>query len=247
MKKTLIEITVQDIFSVKAAIQGGADRIELCTALGVAGLTPSIGVIERAVETAAESGIKGFVDVLIRPREGDFMYDQDEIATAVRDIRRAVAAGVDGVVIGALRQDGTINRAALLSMMEAAEGIPVVFHRAFDVLNDQFTALEELIELGVVRVLTSGGAPKTREGIPRLKEIVRQADGRIEIMAGGGVKIEDIGNLVEIGVDAVHLSARCSVIGGFNRPGEKASYFQVDEKLVREAVAAAEAARSEHA
>lgn len=237
--KRVIEITAQDVYSVRAAIQGGADRVELCTALGVAGLTPSIGVIEGAVEVAAESGRQGFVDVLIRPREGDFVYDRDEVQTAVRDIRRSVAAGVDGVVIGALRPDGTIDQEAMTRMMDAAGSTPVVFHRAFDVVTDQFASLEELIELGIVRVLTSGAAPVTGDGISMIQELVERAQGRIEIMAGGGVRIDDIPNLFAVGVDAVHLSARRTVIGGPNRPGERAGFLQVDVDLVRAAVTAA--------
>ena len=240
MNKTrIIEITAQDLYSVRTAIQGGANRVELCTAVGVAGLTPSIGLIEGAVEVAAESGMKGFVDVLVRPREGDFIYDKDEVKTAIRDIQRAVAAGVDGVVIGALRPDGSIDRDAMERMMEAAGDTPVIFHRSFDVVSDQFASLEELIEMGVVRVLTSGAAPVTGDGIKRIQELVQRADGRIEIMAGGGVRIDDIPKLFAVGVDAVHLSARRNVNGGPNRPGERASYFQVDVDLVQAAVEAA--------
>lgn len=237
-KARVIEITAQDLYSVRAAIQGGANRVELCTALGVAGLTPSIGLMEGAVEVASESGLQGFVDVLIRPREGDFIYDKDEVKTAIRDIRRAVAAGVDGVVIGALRPDGRIDRDAMALMIEAAGDTPVVFHRAFDVVSDQFASLEELIEMGVVRILTSGAAPVTGHGINRIQELVEQADGRIQIMAGGGVRIDDIPKLFAVGVDAVHLSARRTVTGGPNRPGERASYFQVDADVVRAAVEA---------
>ncbi|WP_203247286.1 copper homeostasis protein CutC [Sporosarcina beigongshangi] len=235
-KTRAVEITAQDLFSVKAAIEGGADRVELCTALGTAGLTPSIGLIEGAVELASKNGLKGFVDVLVRPREGDFVYDLDEVETAIRDIRLAVAAGVDGVVIGALRTDGSIDCVAMSRMMEAAGDTPVVFHRAFDVLADQFVALEELIEMGVVRILTSGAAPKTGDGISRLQELVKRANGRVEIMAGGGVQITEIRQLFDIGVDAVHLSAKRAITGGPNRPGEKASYFQADVGLVRAAV-----------
>lgn len=237
-KTRVIEITAQDLYSVKAAIQGGAHRVELCTALGIAGLTPSIGLIEGAVELAAKNGLKGFVDVLIRPREGDFIYDQEEIKTAIRDIRRAVEAGVGGVVIGALRNDGRIDSDAMSAMIAAAGETPVVFHRAFDVLADQFIALEELIEMGVIRILTSGAAPVTGDGMDRLRELVNHANCRIEIMAGGGVRINDIHQLFDMGVDAVHLSARRKVVGGLNRPGENAGYYQADVGLVRAAVEA---------
>ena len=240
-KKRIIEITAQDVFSVKAAIQGGAQRIELCTALETAGLTPSIALIERTVELASASGIDGFVTVLIRPREGDFVYDKDEVDTVVRDIRKAVAAGAENIVIGALRRDGSIDDDAMMRMIEATGGTPVTFNRAFDVAADQFVCLEKLIEMGVARILTSGAAPRTGDGMERIGQLVKHADSQIEIMAGGGVRISDIPPLFELGVDAVHLSAKRMVKGGPNRPGENVSYSQVDIEIVRAAVAAAQA------
>jgi copper homeostasis protein len=237
-KKHVIEITTQDIFSVRAAIQGGAQRIELCAALETGGLTPSIALIERTVEIASAALIDGFVTVLIRPREGDFVYDEDEIETIIYDIRKAVAAGVD-IVIGALHSDRNIDDDAMLRMVEAARETSVTFHRAFDVLADQFAALDKLVGMGVTRILTSGGVPKTGDGIARIQELVTYANGRIEIMAGGGVKICDIRRLFEVGVDAVHLSAKRAVAGGPNRPGERVSYSQVDIEVVRAAVEAA--------
>ena len=235
-KKHVIEITTQDIFSLRAAIQGGAQRIELCSALETGGLTPSIALIERTVEIASAALIDGFVTVLIRPREGDYVYDEDEIETIIYDIRKAVAAGVDNIVIGALRSDGNIDDDAMLRMIEAARETSVTFHRAFDVLADQFAALDKLVGMGVTRILTSGAAPKTGDGIARIQELVKYANGQIEIMAGGGVKICDIRPLFKVGVNAVHLSARRTVTGGPNRPGERASFSQVDVEVVRDAV-----------
>lgn len=238
-KTNKVEITAQDIYSVKAAINGGADRIELCTALGVAGLTPSIGLITKAVEVANSYQKEGFVDVLIRPREGDFIYDEDEIQTCLEDIRFAKEAKVNGVVVGVLNADNTINVEALERMAKEAEGVELVFNRAFDVVENQFEALEALIKCGVKRVLTSGAAPRTIEGINRISELVNQASGRIEIMAGGGVRIVDIEELFEVGVDAIHISARKSVKRGPNRPGERAEFLQADVELVKLAVNAA--------
>jgi len=239
LKKRVIEITTQDIFSVKAAIEGGASRIELCQALENGGLTPSIALIERTVELASVTSLKGFVTVLIRPREGDFVYDKDEVETAIYDIRKAVAAGVDNLVIGALKSNGEVDEEAMLRMIEAAGGTSLTFNRAFDVLNDQFTGLETLVRLGVTRILTSGGAPRTGEGLDRIQELVKCAEGRIEIMSGGGVRIDDIPRLFELGVDAVHLSAKRSITGSLSRPGERGSYSQVDVEIVRAAVEAA--------
>lgn len=234
-----IEITAQGAGDVRTALAGGADRVELCSALGVAGLTPSTGTVEVAVEIAREAGAPGFVDVLVRPREGDFTYDADELRTAVRDVRRAVEAGADGVVIGALTHAGRVDVRATQEMIDAADGATITFHRAFDVVTDQLVALEQLVDLGFVRVLTSGGAPRTGEGLGRLTELAARAEGRIQVMAGGGVRVEDIPRLAAAGVRAVHLSARRTVVGGPNRPGENATYFRTDLELVRAAVAAA--------
>ena len=235
-KNCIIEITTQDIFSVKAAIAGGAQRVELCSALDTAGLTPSIALIERTVEIARAAGLREFVTVLIRPREGGFVYDEDEIETIIRDIRKAVAAGVDSVVVGALNRDGKVDEDALLRMIEAASGTSITFHRAFDVAIDQFSELDTLVKMGVDRILTSGAASKTGDGIERIKELVAHADSRIEIMAGGGVRISDIPNLVKAGVDAIHLSAKRTITAGPTRPGESASFTQADVEIVRAAV-----------
>src|SRR5690625_4889470 len=199
----IVEITAQDIYSIKAAISGGAKRVELCTALGIAGLTPSIGLIEQAVEIAKENNLGGFVDVLIRPREGDFVYDTDEINTAIRDIERAVEVGVRGVVIGALNEDGTIDIKNMLRMIKVDEKVAVGFNRGFDGLPEQFQSSEELIKLGGVRVLTAGGKRRNKEGIEQIQKLVEYADGKIEIMAAGGVSVEDMKQLFNIGVDAV--------------------------------------------
>lgn len=235
----LLEVTVQDLTGMSIALAGGAGRVELCTALGVAGLTPSIGLIEGCVEAARDAGAVGFVDVLIRPREGDFVYDASELATAERDVRRAVAAGVDGVVIGATTRDGRIDLPATRQLMEAAEGVNLVFHRAFDMVADQGAALEQLVELGFLRVLTSGGAPVCGEGVDALRSLVQRSAGRIQIMAGGGARLDDIPELIDAGVDAIHMSTRRSITGGPARPGaEPASHLQPDPELLRAAVAA---------
>ena len=154
------------------------------------------------------------------------------------DIKRSVEAGVDGIVIGVLNKDNTVNKEAVLKMIEAAGNTDVTFNRAFDVVDDQFIALEQLVQLGIKRILTSGGAPITIDGINIIKELVNLADGKIEIMAGGGVKVEDIPLLVDIGVDAIHTSAKVAVTGGPNRPGENASYWQATVENVKKAVKA---------
>lgn len=234
-----VEIAVQDLDGVRAALAEGADRIELCVGLGLGGLTPSIGLVESAVDAAREAGVEGFVHVLIRPRGGDFVYDEDELATALRDVHRVVAAGVDGVVIGALTPEGKIDLNATEDLVAASQDADVTFHRAFDVISDREKALDQLADLGVLRILTSGGAAKCSEGVEALANLVSQSDDRIEIMAGGGIEIADIPVLMDAGVDAIHLSARRPVSGGVAGPGGgAAAYDQTDPELVRAAIAA---------
>ena len=208
--KNLLEVCAGDIDSVIAAAQGGASRVELCSALAEGGVTPSIGFIRSALKVP---GIR--VHVLIRPRGGDFLYTPQEVDCMVDDIVAAREAGAHGVVIGALTPDGEIDMNACRKMMEAAAGISVTFHRAFDLCRDPFKALEDIISLGCDRILTSGQAQTALEGKENLAELVKQADGRIIILAGAGVSQS---NAVEIlnasGTGEIHASAKTSVESG---------------------------------
>lgn len=206
MSQCQLEIAVQDLTGVTTAIEGGADRIELCQALEVGGLTPSAGLIAGAVELAESRD--GFVNVLVRPRAGGFVHTAAEVDVMVRDIQLAADAGAHGIVIGALAADNDIDRDALERLTAAADGLTVTFHRAIDVLDDPASAVSALAELGVHRVLTSGGAVRSGDGVDVLERMVRASGGTVEIMAGGGVSVEVIPALVGIGVDAVHLSAK---------------------------------------
>ena len=208
-----LEIAVQDVAGTTVAATAGVDRVELCSALALGGLTPSAALVELAL--AAASALP--VHVLVRPRPGDFDYTEDELRVIVADVRRAVAAGAAGVVVGALR-GGAVDAAALERLVDAAGGTEVTFHRAFDLLADPVAGLAELSAAGVRRVLTSGGASSAVDGIPALRGLVQAAAGGIEIMAGGGVTIESIAGISEAGVDAVHLSAKRirSTPGGFS-------------------------------
>ncbi|MFT2815894.1 copper homeostasis protein CutC [Leifsonia sp. A12D58] len=238
-----VEIAVQDVDGLCIALRGGADRVELCSALGVGGLTPSIGTIESAVEAADSMGQSGFVHVLVRPRAGGFVYSPSEIDTTVRDIRAAQRAGAGGIVIGALTPDNLVDVVATREFIAAAEGINVTYHRAIDAGGDPLAALDTLIDLKVDRVLSSGGAAQSLDGVEVLAAMVERAAGRIQIMAGGGVTIGGIRALIEAGVDAVHLSARRVVdTAGPSGPGGGAAAYDVtDSALV---AAAVEAARS---
>jgi len=200
-RRTLVEACVQTVVSAEAAEQAGADRIELCSALELGGVTPGAGLLRAA---RARVGIP--LHVLVRPRAGDFVYCDEELAVMVGEIREARRAGADGIVTGALDPGGFIDRDATARLVEAAGPLPVTFHRAFDQVRDQSWALEVLVELGVTRILTSGGAETADEGIPMLARLVRVSAGRITVLAGGGVRAAGVVRLVtESGVREVHL------------------------------------------
>ncbi|MFF2369664.1 copper homeostasis protein CutC [Agromyces sp. NPDC058110] len=236
-----VEIAVQDAAGVRIALEEGAARIELCQALGLGGLTPSAGLVEAAVEAARVAGASGFVHVLVRPRGGGFVYDADELDTIVRDIRLARSLGADGVVVGALTEDGVLDDRAIASFVDAAAGIDVTVHRAVDASADAVASVLALAGSGVRRVLTSGGGVDCRAGLPTLERMIAGVSGGLEVMSGGGVRVPDIADLAAAGVDAVHLSARArDERGGPSGPGGGIDGFDVtDAATVRAAVAAA--------
>lgn len=198
-----LEVCCGDLQSVRAAIEGGAHRVELCEALELDGLTPS----EAMMESAIGMGIP--VQVLIRVREGDFVYNKDEICKMRNDIRLARKLGAAGVVIGALMPDGSIDKEAIRCMMDEAEGLSVTFHRAFDVCRKPEEALEKIISIGCHRLLTSGQATTAEQGIPMLKKLVEQADDRIIIMPGAGVNPQNASRILEeTGALEIHGSLR---------------------------------------
>lgn len=198
-----LEVCCGDLQSVCAAIEGGAHRVELCEALELDGLTPS----EAMMESAIGMGIP--VQVLIRVREGDFVYNKEEVCKMQHDIRIARELGAAGVVIGALMPDGSIDEDAIHRMMDEAEGLSVTFHRAFDVCRNPEEALEKIISLGCHRLLTSGQAPTAEQGIPMLKKLVGQADGRIIIMPGAEVNPQNVSRILEeTGAIEIHGSLR---------------------------------------
>lgn len=231
-----VEIAVQDPRGARAAIDAGASRLELCQALGVGGLTPSLGLID-AVFAAVDPAL---VHVLVRPRGGGFVYDPDEVSVVAEDIRACVARGAGGVVVGALTRERTVDARTLGVWRDAVGDAALVFHRAIDASADPSAALALLRAAGVDRVLTSGGAVHSVDGIPVLSELVREADG-VEIMAGGGVRVGDIPALMVAGVDAVHLSAR--VVVGTDAPsgpgGGASGHDATDAAVVTAAVRAA--------
>lgn len=203
MEQIKLEVCCGDMQSVLAAKEGGADRIELCQALEVDGLTPSAEMMAEAI------GLGIPVQVLIRPREGDFVYDEAEIETMLKEIRLAKRLGANGVVIGALKSDGSIDEETIRRLVSEATGLSITFHRAFDVCSQPAEALEQIVSLGCHRLLTSGQAPSAEQGIPLIKRLVEQSGGRLIIMPGAGVNQENARRILsETGAHEIHGSLR---------------------------------------
>lgn len=204
VKKYIIEIATSDFATTKSAVEGGADRIELCANLAEGGTTPSYGTIKRCRET-----FDVLIYPIIRPRGGDFLYTKDEYEIMLQDVKLCKQLGCDGVVIGLLNMDGTIDEARTSELIETAYPMSVTFHRAFDRCKDPFIALEELIEIGCERILTSGQKPSVVDGVDLVAELNKKADGRIIIMPGSGVRKENIRMLAEkTGCVEFHSSLR---------------------------------------
>lgn len=201
------EICVDSVAGVAAARAAGAHRVELCADLLEGGITPSLGMIRQA-RRVPDIGLH----VIIRPRGGDFLYDEDEVAVMAADIAAAKAEGADGVVIGLLRPDGAIDEARTERLIAAARPMAVTFHRAFDMTGDPFIALETLIGLSVERVLTSGQEASALEGIALIAELERRAAGRIIVMPGGGVTPRNVARILgEAAVREIHFAALASM------------------------------------
>lgn len=191
MTSVCVELCVEDVMSARHAVQGGAQRIELCAHLASGGLTPSAGLIERV---CWEVDVPVFV--MIRPRSGDFHYDDAELSVMETDIRSARDLGAAGVVLGVLSDSGTIHNAACQQLLGAAADLSCTFHRAFDHGAAPNTMLEELIELGFERVLTSGQAPSAWEGRALIRDLIEQAQGRIVVLPGAGINADNVGELL---------------------------------------------------
>jgi copper homeostasis protein len=199
--RVLVEACVDSLASARAAAVAGADRLELCQNLAVGGTTPTRNLLAETHE-----GLALPLQVMIRPRGGDFCYTGDEIAAMLRDIAAARDGGAEGVVLGALTSDGRVQVDAVRRLRDAAGPLSVTFHRAFDQTCDPFEALAVLLELGIERLLTSGQAPTAAAGIPLLKELVTRGAGRISILAAGGIRGDNVQRIVAAtGVSEVHL------------------------------------------
>ena len=198
------EICCGSLQSALNAQEAGAHRVELCSALSLGGLTPSYGTIEMARKMLDID-----INVLIRTRGGDFLYDSDEVAVMIRDIRTCASIGVQGVVIGALDPMGNVDMDCCRALVATAKnyGLSVTFHRAIDRAYDIFTALEDAIALDVDRVLTSGGKPSAQEGMETIAKMNQIADGRVIIMPGAGINAGNIKEIISTtGVSEIHFS-----------------------------------------
>lgn len=241
----VLETIVSSLDDARAAAAGGADRFELCSALALGGLTPSLGTLKA---------IKAAVDVpvmfMVRPREGGMAYTPGEVTVMEKDAALALEAGANGLVFGFLTPDGDVDvpecRAFLRHCSRIAAGRQWVFHRAFDVVRDPEAALEQLIELGFTRVLTSGRATHAVDGLDEIQRMVEQAEGRIEVLPGGGIRANNVAEVVRrTGVDQVHLSitepradssasANPAVRFGVDPPPTELEYRATTEAGVRE-------------
>ena len=183
-----------------AAERIGVDRIELCERLDIGGTTPSLSLIKDVLWR-----VRVPVFVMVRPRGGGFTYSDDEIGSMVKDVRRIRSLGAAGIVTGVVNHDGEVDTPQLRRLVRAAGELPVTFHRAFDSLREPLVGIEVLIDLGVRRVLTSGGAASALAGAGKIAELVKGARGRIGIIAGGGVRGDNAREIIErTGVGEVH-------------------------------------------
>ncbi|MDH3673901.1 MAG: copper homeostasis protein CutC [Anaerolineae bacterium] len=205
--RPIFEICVDSVESAVAAQQGGAERVELCDNLVEGGTTPSAGTI-----ALARKHLDIDLNVIIRPRGGDFCYSDIEFKIMQYDIERAKQLGANGVVIGLLLEDGTIDKARTGTLVELARPLSVTFHRAFDMTRDPFEALEDLVRLKIDRVLSSGQEYSVLEGLELITDLVQAARERIVVMPGGGITERNINKIVnQSGVKEIHVVGLVSV------------------------------------
>lgn len=240
MARILLETVASTADDCIAAETGGADRIELCAAISTGGLTASFGTL---IEAKQRVGIP--VVAMVRPRAGGFCYSEEDFATMQRDAALLLEHGADGIVFGVLDSYGRVDADRCRKLLQIAAGKAGVFHRAFDVVPDPSRALDELIELGFTRVLTSGQKKTAIEGSELIRSMIAQAGAQIEVLAGGGVRAHNVRQLVEVThctqvhmtafsarIDASAFASRLSLGGVPGSPSS--SYEQVDSEVVRQ-------------
>ncbi len=242
----LVEVCCFSLQSAVTAQRAGAGRVELCGGMAEGGTTPSAGLIRLVRQHLAIP-----FTVMIRPRGGDFLYTDTELAVMQADIETAKTLGADGIVLGVLNADGTVDEVITRALVEQANPLPVTFHRAFDLTRNPYEALEAVIRTGCVRLLTSGQRATAEAGLILLGELVKQANGRIDIMAGAGIKSTNSRFFAKTGVSAIHLTGkkrldspmmfRRNGIGmGSELVGEY-ERVETDEELIRSVITVSEA------
>jgi copper homeostasis protein len=197
----IVEICANSYASACNAEKGGAHRIELCSELAVGGITPSYGLIKQVIETLSIP-----VFILIRPRSGNFTYSKEEFNIMKKDIEICKELGCSGIVSGVLKTDFSIDVLLTRELVELAKSLPFVFHRAFDWVPDAFKSLNDLIEMGVSRVLTSGQEVTALEGLITLKKLKEYSQGNITILPGGGISLENALKFKNTGFEEIHCS-----------------------------------------
>ncbi|OOG56289.1 copper homeostasis protein CutC [Rhodanobacter sp. C03] len=243
----ILEIAANSVASALAAQQGGAGRIELCTALELGGLTPSHAQIALARER-----LRIPLYVLIRPRAGDFLYSHIECEVMLRDIEACVALGCDGVVLGVLDAEGRVDMPRCHALIAAAGKLGVTFHRAFDLSHEPAQALEDIVALGCERILTSGAQASAPEGAALIRELVVQATGRLAVMPGAGITALNIAALAATtGAHEFHASAKHLLPSGMRHQrnvltGMEGGELRSDTEQVRSLVAALHASAREY-
>jgi copper homeostasis protein len=230
-----IEICAASFSSALIAQEGGADRIELCAALELGGITPSFAVIELA-----KKALQIPVYVLIRPRGGDFCYSENEMQAMLRDIEICKTLAVDGIVCGALETNGTIHSQQLKRFLAASEGMDFTFHRAFDRCSNPFFALEQCIDFGVSRILTSGQQMNALQGSNFIAKLIEKAENKISIMPGAGISVDNILAIKSLTqAKEFHLSAKKTIQSPFlfeNDMKDILDYDETDLEIVKKIV-----------
>ena len=200
----ILEMCIDSVESAVASAEGGADRVEFCANLLEGGTTPSLGAIRETKRRAGNVGLS----VMVRPRGGDFCHTEEEFAVMCEDVKIFKEEGVDCLVFGLLTPDGRVDVGKTQQLIALADPLPVTFHRAFDMAEDPFEALETLIGLGVARILTSGQEPSVFEGTDLLRELIQKAGDRIVIMPGCGITLKNVKRVIaETGAKEIHVAA----------------------------------------
>lgn len=224
----IIEVVASTVQSCIEAQAGGASRIELCSALGVAGITPSSGLLE-----VVKRHVRIPIYVMIRPREGNFTYSHSEVEVMMREIDLLGASGADGFVFGALQDDSTVDIALTKALVKHCSGAPVTFHRAIDCTPNIFNAIEEIASCGCERILTSGGKSTSAEGIETILMMVEKSQNSIFIMPGGGIRLDNFASIYHPSITEYHLSGR-----SLQQSSMQSDLFEMDwSETTREAIA----------